>query len=59
MEELLRLKFADPDLRAKLQATAPGYLEETNNWNDTFWGVCRGRGRNTLGSLLMDIRDNP
>jgi predicted NAD-dependent protein-ADP-ribosyltransferase YbiA (DUF1768 family) len=28
------------------------YLEETNWWNDTYWGVCDGKGQNELGSLL-------
>ncbi len=57
MEELLRQKFAQPDLRAKLLATEDAYLEETNDWGDRFWGVCGGRGENHLGRLLMKIRD--
>lgn len=46
-----------PHLREKLLATGDAYLEETNTWNDTFWGVCNGVGENTLGKLLMQIRD--
>lgn len=44
-------------LQRKLVETYPKYLEETNYWNDTFWGVCNGIGENTLGKLLMDIRN--
>lgn len=57
MEELLRRKFADPDLRTRLIETSPHTLVERNHWNDRFWGVCRGKGENHLGRLLMKIRD--
>lgn len=57
MRTLLIQKFRDPVLRAKLKATAPHELIEGNWWNDTFWGVCRGIGKNNLGKLLMEIRD--
>lgn len=57
MRELLREKFTDPDLRAKLVATGDAELVEGNTWGDTFWGVCRGKGENTLGSLLMELRE--
>jgi ribA/ribD-fused uncharacterized protein len=30
------------------------YLEETNWWNDTYWGVCNGKGQNELGLLLTE-----
>ena len=40
-----------------LQETRDFYLEETNWWNDTFWGVCNRKGKNILGHLLMKIRD--
>ena len=57
MRNLLIQKFSDPVLLAKLKATAPHELIEGNWWNDTFWGVCRGIGKNNLGKLLMEIRD--
>ena len=57
MEDLVRLKFtAHPDLRAKLLATGDAELVEGNTWNDRFWGVCRGQGRNELGQILMRVR---
>jgi len=56
MRELLRLKFGDGDLAGRLLGTGTAELIEGNTWNDTFWGVCRGRGRNMLGQLLMEIR---
>lgn len=57
MEDILRIKFAIPKLRLKLLATKDAYLEETNYWNDRFWGVCNSSGFNHLGEILMKIRD--
>lgn len=56
MEDLLRQKFAEPTLKAKLIATGNVDLIEGNNWGDTFWGVSKGKGENNLGKLLMKIR---
>lgn len=51
------LKFyLNQDLREKLKATGPKYLEETNNWGDRFWGVTDGYGENNLGKILMEVR---
>lgn len=57
MECLLIQKFADADLRQRLLATGEDKLVEGNYWGDTFWGVCRGRGSNRLGNILMSIRN--
>ena len=57
MEDLLRQKFKNPLLKAKLLATVGHDLVEGNHWGDTFWGVCRDKGLNMLGKLLMQIRD--
>lgn len=43
-------------LRADLMATGDAPLVEGNTWGDTFWGVCRGKGQNWLGRILMEIR---
>lgn len=57
MYRILRVKFAAEPLRPKLLATKGAYLEETNYWHDTFWGVYNGTGSNHLGRLLMVVRD--
>lgn len=56
MENLVRQKFQNQDLKAMLVATGDQELVEGNSWNDTFWGVCRGVGDNNLGKILMKIR---
>jgi len=57
MYDLLRKKFDNPFLSEKLLNTGDAELIEGNNWNDTFFGVCRGVGQNILGKLLMKVRD--
>lgn len=57
MEDILRIKFAQgTPLSKQLMATGNQQLIEGNWWNDTYWGVCRGKGENHLGKLLMKIR---
>ena len=57
MRQVLKSKFTqNPELREKLIATGNTELIEGNNWNDRFWGVCRGVGKNHLGKLLMEVR---
>ena len=56
MSSLVRQKFQDPELRELLNNTGERELIEGNSWNDTFWGVCRGKGKNNLGKILMQIR---
>lgn len=56
MTTLVRKKFENPFLRPLLLATEDVELIEGNNWNDTFWGVCRGKGQNMLGKILMEVR---
>lgn len=57
MRDALRLKFDTPQMKSKLLSTGDHFLVEGNHWNDTFWGVCAGKGRNMLGYLLMEIRE--
>lgn len=57
MGEILRKKFAIPQLREKLLATGDAHLEEGNKWGDQFWGTVDGVGENNLGKLLMEIRE--
>lgn len=59
MFQVLKAKFfQNPQLKEWLLATGDRYLEETNSWNDIFWGVnaITLEGKNTLGQLLMLLR---
>ena len=67
MENLLIQKFdkeLNPDVYSKIKNTGDRYLEESNYWEDVFWGVHKtkasdkGVGENNLGKLLMKIRDH-
>lgn len=53
---LVREKFKDFILRVKLLGTQDKILIEGNNWGDTFWGMCNGKGENNLGKILMQVR---
>lgn len=62
MTHALHYKFSknNPTLRKQLLATKDSYLQEANWWNDKYWGVCMktGEGKNRLGVLLMQVRDD-
>ena len=62
MLDLLRRKFALPEFRDRLLATDDEKLVEQTTWHDLYWGCCvcprhTGQGRNRLGTLLMEVRD--
>jgi len=58
MENCLLFKFyQNKHLKELLLSTDNKYLEETNDWNDKFWGVCNGTGENNLGKCLMRVRE--
>ena len=58
MRELVQLKFTThPDLAERLLATGDAQLIEGNSWNDNFWGVCGEHGKNWLGRILMEVRE--
>lgn len=58
MYEICKAKFTQhEDLARKLLETGDEELVEGNAWNDTYWGVCNGRGKNQLGKTLMRIRE--
>lgn len=59
MSNLLQQKFTQPWFREKLLETGTMEIVEGNGWRDMFWGVCirTGKGKNTLGRLIMSIRD--
>ena len=58
MEEIVMAKFVPVHMRDMLLDTANAELIEGNWWNDTFWGVCNGRGENHLGKILMSVRNH-
>lgn len=58
MYEICKVKFTQhEDLAEKLLETGDEELVEGNTWNDTYWGVCNGKGKNQLGKTLMRIRE--
>lgn len=58
MKYALSLKFSMQPWYDLLMATGDTQLIEWNNWGDKYWGVTEdGRGRNRLGVLLMELRD--
>ena len=62
MTAFLLQKFSNKSLMEKLLATKPHILVEGNDWGDSFWGVAKNpdgtfSGKNILGALLMEIRD--
>lgn len=57
MLDITRKKFQYEYLAKNLLSTGDRYLEETNNWGDTYWGVCNGTGLNKLGEILMKVRN--
>lgn len=60
MEEVLRIKFAIPELKDLLLSTGDLPIFEGNTWGDYFWG-CHFEtleGENNLGKLLMKIRSD-
>ena len=60
MKTCLSQKFEKNPYKARLLKTGEEDIQEGNNWGDTFWGVClkTNKGKNTLGKLIMSIRDN-
>lgn len=58
MRDIVRIKFKNVHLARKLIDTDPHDLIEGNNWNDRYWGVCKGQGLNRLGIILMDVRED-
>lgn len=57
MYDINLIKYTtDEDLKYKLLSTGERYLEETNYWQDDYWGVVNGWGENKLGNILMKIR---
>lgn len=58
MRTLIRAKFQHRDLQRALLDTGDQKLIEGNAWGDTFWGFYNGEGMNTLGKILMEVRQS-
>lgn len=57
MYEVVKQKFSKYDnLKKLLLDTGEAEIIEGNNWNDTYFGVCNGKGMNHLGKILMRVR---
>ena len=46
----------DEKLQKDLLNTGASFLVEGNTWDDVYWGVCKGIGKNNLGKVLMTVR---
>lgn len=58
MLAIVRDKFTrHTQLKDKLLATGNIIIEEENTWGDTTWGTVNGVGKNLLGKILMQVRD--
>lgn len=58
MYKIVYDKFTrNKDLGEKLIATGDAQLIEGNTWGDQIWGVCKGKGTNWLGKILMKVRE--
>lgn len=58
MKEVVRCKFfQNLNLAEKLLQTGDAELIEGNKWRDYFWGMCNGKGKNNLGKILMEVRE--
>lgn len=57
MANALHAKFENKILFAQLKAIKEDIIHD-NYWKDTYWGVYKNEGKNILGKMLMNIRDN-
>lgn len=57
MYTIVKNKFTqNPTLAKLLIDTNDKVIIEDNNWGDTYWGICNGKGENNLGKILMRVR---
>lgn len=57
MTQAVTAKFQQHDaLRELLVSTGNEYIAEGNE-HDEFWGIGIGQGSNTMGTILMELRD--
>ena len=64
MQDIIRTKFADPEMQQLLLSTGSAELVEGNYWHDNTWGNCTCdrcksiEGKNYLGKILMEVRQD-
>jgi len=60
MKHALLIKYQTEPYKTQLLETGSEYIQEGNNWGDSYWGVDlkTGKGENKLGVLIMDIRSD-
>ena len=59
MRAILKAKFdQNPKLKRYLMGTKRLILVNNIGYRDEFWGVYNESGKNMLGKLLMELRDN-
>lgn len=64
MLDVVRSKFAVPELGQMLMDTKDAYLIEGTTWHDNTWGNCTCErcknieGKNYLGKILMSVRQD-
>lgn len=59
MERVVEAKFVQsPRLAQLLIDTGDRDLIEGNWWGDVYWGMCKGKGENHLGKILMKVRED-
>lgn len=58
MKDVLRAKFSNKNLKAKLVSTGLSRIVESGDGFSTFWGYSldKGYGQNMIGEILMDLR---
>lgn len=56
MRKIIDIKFNIPIFKYLLLSTGDEELIEDNDWGDIYWGMCKGKGSNHLGKILMDKR---
>lgn len=58
MHDLIDIKFNFLYYKNRLLKTEDRYIEETNNWGDSYWGfdINQNRGENNLGHIIMMVR---